>query len=45
MKINLSKDIVLLDGERLTDLLVDNNIGIQTVKSFSTYKVDKDYFE
>lgn len=40
-----SKDIVLIDGERLTNLLVDNNIGVQIVKSFSTYKVDKDYFE
>lgn len=40
-----SKDIVLIDGKRLTDLLIDNNIGIQIVKVFSTYKIDKDYFE
>ena len=40
-----SKDIVLIDGEKLTDLLIDNNIGIQIVQSFSTYKIDKDYFE
>jgi len=39
------KDIVLIDGEKLTDLLVENNIGIQVVKTFVTYKIDKDYFE
>jgi restriction system protein len=40
-----SKDIVLINGEKLTDLLIDNNIGIQIVQTFSTYKIDKDYFE
>ena len=39
------KDIVLIDGEKLTDLLVENQIGIQVVKTFVTYKIDKDYFE
>ena len=40
-----SKDIVLIDGDKLTNLLADHNIGIQIVKTFVTYKIDKDYFE
>ena len=40
-----SKDIALIDGEKLTELLVKNNLGISEVKDFTTYQIDKDYFD
>lgn len=40
-----SKNIALIDGEKLTELLVNNNLGISKVKDFTTYQIDKDYFE
>lgn len=40
-----AKDIALIDGEKLTELLIRNNLGISKVKDFTTYQIDKDYFE
>ena len=39
------KDIVLIDGEKLTELLIEHGVGIQVVQTFATYKIDKDFFE
>lgn len=39
-----SKDIALIDGKKLTELLVKNNLGIQKVEDFTTYQIDRDYF-
>ncbi len=40
-----SKDIALIDSEKLTDLLVKNNLGISKVQDFTTYQIDRDYFD
>ncbi len=40
-----AKDIALVDGEMLTELLIDNNLGISAVKKIITYQIDKDYFD
>lgn len=40
-----AKDIALIDGEKLTELLLNNNLGISKVKDFTTYQIDKDYFD
>lgn len=37
--------IVLIDGERLTKLMVDNNVGVSTVGNYEIKKVDSDYFD
>ncbi len=39
------KDIVLIDGSMLADLLVSHDIGISKVSTVSTYQIDRDYFD
>jgi restriction system protein len=38
------KSIVLINGEDLCDLLVTHGVGVSTLKNFSTYRIDTDYF-
>ncbi len=40
-----SKNIALIDSEKLTELLVKNNLGISKVQDFTTYQIDRDYFD
>lgn len=37
--------IVLINGETLTDLMIDNNVGVSTINSYELKKMDMDYFE
>lgn len=37
------KSLVLIDGDRLTQLMIDFGLGIQKTYSFSTYRLDSDY--
>ena len=39
------KKIVLIDGVRLTQLMIDNDIGVSTVSTYAIKKVNSDYFE
>lgn len=41
----IEKRIVLIDGQRLADLLIDHGVGVTTVKSYAVQRVDGDYFE
>jgi restriction system protein len=36
--------IVLVDGKRLTRLMIDYNIGVSTVATYEIKKIDNDYF-
>ncbi len=36
--------IVLIDGEQLAQLMIDHNIGVATVASYETKRIDSDYF-
>ncbi len=38
-------NIVLIDGEELTKLMIDYNLGVSTSETFEVKKVDSDYFE
>lgn len=38
------KTLVLIDGERLTQLMIEFELGIQKTHSYSTFRVDSDYF-
>ena len=38
------KNIKLIDGGALTELVIRNKIGIQPVHVFSVYKIDSDYY-
>ncbi len=37
--------IVLIDGKRLTRLMIDYGIGVSTVATYEIKKIDNDYFE
>lgn len=39
------KKIVLIDGEKLTQLMIDNNIGVSTTATYMMKKIDLDYFD
>lgn len=36
--------IILIDGERLAQLMIDHNVGISPVSSYEIKKIDSDYF-
>lgn len=38
------KQIALIDGDTLTDLMLRSNVGIRRVKTFDMYEIDADYF-
>lgn len=41
---NIPQKIVLVDGIMLTQLMIENNIGVSNVISYEIKKVDSDYF-
>ncbi|MBU3742263.1 MAG: restriction endonuclease [Candidatus Kapabacteria bacterium] len=42
---NISKQVVLVDGQRLADLMIEFNVGVAPSKSIIIKKLDTDYFE
>jgi restriction system protein len=40
----IERKIVLIDGERLAELMIDYNIGVTESRSFTIKRVDLDYF-
>jgi restriction system protein len=36
---------VLIDGEQLTNLMIDNDVGVSTVSLYPVKKIDSDYFD
>jgi restriction system protein len=37
--------IVLIDGERLANLMIEHNVGLSTINEYLVKKIDSDYFE
>jgi restriction system protein len=37
--------IILIDGVRLADLMIEHNIGVTTVRTVALKRIDSDYFE
>ncbi len=40
----INSKIVLLDGDQLSQLMIDHNVGVTLVTSYETKKIDSDYF-
>lgn len=40
----IDSKVVLIDGEQLTQLMIDFDIGVSKIKSYELKKVDNDYF-
>ena len=36
--------IILIDGKRLAQLMIDHNVGVSTMKTYEIKRVDFDYF-
>ncbi len=41
----IGKKIVLIDGERLAQLMIDHNVGVSEVEHYVIKRIDLDYFE
>lgn len=41
----IDKRVVLVDGQRLAELMIDHGIGVTVERSFVLKKIDLDYFE
>lgn len=42
---NIDSKIILIDGEKLTKLMIEHGIGVSTISAYEVKKVDGDYFE
>lgn len=42
---HFSKKVVLVDGDLLSRLMIENNIGVSKATSYEIKKIDSDYFE
>lgn len=40
----IDSKIILIDGELLTQLMIDHNVGVSSVASYEIKKIDSDYF-
>lgn len=39
-----SKQVALIDGDRLCDLLIEHGLGVRVEREFATYSIDDDFF-
>ena len=42
---NLSTRIVLIDGLRLAEMMIDHNVGVSVEATYTVKQIDSDYFE
>ena len=41
---SLQQRIVLIDGERLAELMIEHNLGVSTVATYEVKRIDSDFF-
>lgn len=41
---NIDSKIILIDGQRLAELMIEHNVGVSPVASYEIKKIDTDYF-
>ena len=41
----IGSKVVLIDGEQLAELMIDNDVGVSTVGLYPVKKIDSDYFD
>jgi len=41
----IGSKIVLIDGERLTNLMIDHDVGVSTISTYPVKRIDGDYFD
>ncbi len=40
----LDSKIILIDGEKLVQLMIDHDVGVSTAASYQIKKIDQDHF-
>ncbi|MBI5676578.1 MAG: restriction endonuclease [Nitrospirae bacterium] len=43
--LRINSKIVLIDGKRLAQLMIDNNLGVDPIATYEIKRIDSDYFE
>ena len=41
----VQQKVILIDGERLADLMIEHNLGVALQRAYEVKRVDSDYFE
>ncbi len=41
---NIESKIILIDGNQLTELMIDGNVGCSTINNYEIKRIDSDYF-
>lgn len=41
---NIDSKMILIDGQRLSELMIAHNVGVSTVSTYEVKKIDSDYF-
>ncbi|MEN8679491.1 MAG: restriction endonuclease, partial [Akkermansiaceae bacterium] len=42
---NVPQKVILINGTRLSDLMIEHNVGVSTVETLEIKRVDSDYFD
>lgn len=42
---NVSQKVILIDGNRLADLMIEHKIGVSTTRTIELKRIDSDYFD
>jgi restriction system protein len=42
---NVHSEVILIDGRRLAELMIEHGIGVAEEHAYSVKKIDSDYFE
>ena len=42
---SVQQKVILIDGTRLAELMIEHNIGVTTARTISLKRIDSDYFE
>src|SRR5680860_1706929 len=42
---SVNASIILIDGERLANLMIKYGVGVQSIQTYSVVELDEDYFE
>ncbi|MEM0143390.1 MAG: restriction endonuclease, partial [Candidatus Micrarchaeaceae archaeon] len=42
---NLGTKLVLIDGKKLTELMIEHGVGVTVIEKIEIKKIDTDYFE
>ena len=41
---NIDSKIILIDGNQLSELMIENNVGVSPISAYEVKKIDSDYF-